>query len=63
MANARTAWIAIERERTAEGSPSLDVQGAPSLQSAIAEDDWILVVTPDGGLLRVGRVLRTPGKV
>ena len=48
MMNARTAWIAIERERTGDGSPSLNVRGTPNLQSAIAEDDWILVATPDG---------------
>ncbi|MBF2759128.1 MAG: helicase [Ectothiorhodospiraceae bacterium AqS1] len=56
--NVRNAWIAIERESATATSPRLSLQGATNLHTAILEDDWILVVTPDGEFIRAGHVLR-----
>ena len=58
VGTAVNAWIAIERQPSTSGAPSLSLPGAPSLHSTIAEDDWILVVTPGADFIRTGRVLR-----
>lgn len=58
MVSTRNAWIAIEREPSMAASPLFSLRGAPNLYSAIVEDDWILIVTPDGDFVRSGRVLR-----
>ncbi len=57
-----SAWIAIEHP-SANSNPAfpgctLELNGAPARLCAIAEHDWILVVTPDGGFARAGQVLR-----
>ena len=62
MVNTRNAWIVIEPQPSAE-TPSfpgwvIAPSGSPNLFSAIAKDDWILVVTPTGDLVRTGRVFR-----
>ena len=62
MVNTRNAWIAIEPQTPTE-TPSfpgctIALSGSPNLFSAIAEDDWILVVTPAGAFVLTGRVLR-----
>ena len=60
--NTRNAWIAIESPTSTE-TPSfagctIVLSGSANLFSAITDDDWILVVTPAGDLVRTGRVLR-----
>ena len=62
MVNACNAWIAIEPPHST-CDPSfarcmLELGGSPNLFAGIAEGDWILVVAPDGGFTRTGRVLR-----
>lgn len=58
MVSTCNAWIAVERDPAMAASPLLSLRGTPNVHSEIAEDDWILVVTPDGNFARVGRVLR-----
>ena len=49
MVNTRNAWIAIEPQPSAETRSfagwMVALSGSPNPFSAIAEDDWILVVT------------------
>lgn len=56
--NVRNAWIAVERKSVMITPSQLSLKGASSLHTAILEEDWIFVVTPDGNLVRTGRVLR-----
>ena len=62
MVNTGNAWIAIEPKPLGTTPPFsgyvLRLYGSPKLFSAIAEGDWMLVVTPDGDFVRTGRVLR-----
>ncbi len=62
MVNTASAWIAIERP-SSNSNPAfpgctLELNGSPTRFCEIAERDWILVVTPDGGFARAGQVLR-----
>ncbi len=62
MVNTASAWIAIEHP-SSNNNPvfpgcTLALNGSPALFYAIAQYDWIIVVTPDGELSRVGQVLR-----
>ena len=62
MVNAARAWIALEHP-SPDSNPAfpgctLELNGPPTLFSAIVEHDWILVVTPDGEFVRTGQVLR-----
>ena len=62
MVNTRNAWIVIEPQPSVE-TPSFPgwvsaLSGSPNLLSAIAKNDWVLVVTPTGDLVRTGRVFR-----
>ncbi|TAL84121.1 MAG: helicase [Rhodanobacter sp.] len=55
------AWIAVDQGIGNErkiASYTLILKGDRSLYQAIAEDDWVLVLTPSGEVIRVGRVLR-----
>ena len=57
-----TAWIALEHQPSSDNPAfsgcTLELNGSPTLFSAITEHDWILVVTPDGEFVRTGQVLR-----
>ena len=55
------AWIAIDRDIGTDRRLApyiLNLQGDRSLNLAIKEDDWVLVLNPAGDITRVGRVLR-----
>ena len=57
-----TAWIALEHQPSSDNPAfsgcTLELNGSPTLFSAITEHDWILVVTPNGEFVRTGQVLR-----
>ena len=62
MMDTCNAWLAIEPSPSTDG-PSvarymLELDGSPNLFAAIAEGNWILVVTRDGDFTCAGRVLR-----
>ena len=60
--NTRNAWIAIELQTPTDtpSDPSFTIalSGSSNLLSTIAENDWIVVVTPAGDFVRTGRVFR-----
>ncbi len=62
MANYRNAWIVIEPQQStgtlSVPNCTIGLDCSPNVVSAIAEGDWLLVVTPTGDFVRVGRVLR-----
>ena len=62
MINTRNAWIAIETQSSTDSTALpgciLELGGSPNLYLSMAEDDWILIVKPNGDFIRTGRVLR-----
>ena len=62
MTSTRNAWIAIDTQSSTDSTAlpgcMLELGGSPNLYSSMAEDDWILIVTPNGDFIRTGRVLR-----
>ncbi|WP_305826098.1 DISARM system helicase DrmA [Pseudomonas aeruginosa] len=61
MTKTSNAWIAIDHGLDTDHRLDpyiLVLRGERSLYQAIEEDDWVLVLTPAGGISRVGRVLR-----
>src|ERR1700733_15959994 len=55
------AWIAIDHGLGTDhrlASYILVLMGDRSLYQAIEENDYVMVVNPTGGIIRVGRVLR-----
>lgn len=61
MTKTPNAWIAVDHELGSDQrlTPySLALIGDRSLYQAIAEDDWALILNPQGVITRVGRALR-----
>src|SRR5690606_30238437 len=55
------AWIAIDHGLAADltlAPYTLQLKGERSLYQAIADDDWMLILSVAGHITRVGRVLR-----
>ena len=56
------AWVALEHPCPDRDlvfpDCTLELNGAPTLFCAIAQYDWVLVVTPDGKFARAGQILR-----
>ena len=60
MSNAN-AWIAIDHGLSVDlrlAPYTLVLKGDSSLYQAITEDDWVLVLSPTGEIMRAGHVLR-----
>ncbi|MEL6092787.1 DISARM system helicase DrmA [Plesiomonas shigelloides] len=58
---APNAWFAIDRGRVRNATLApytLQLKGGRSLNQAIADDDWVLILDTTGHITRVGRVLR-----
>ncbi|MYB88501.1 MAG: helicase [Proteobacteria bacterium] len=56
-----SAWIAVDNDVGTErrfASYILALMGERALFQAIKEDDWVLVLSPAGDIIRVGRVLQ-----
>lgn len=61
MQNTSEAWIAVDAGFATIGRFArfqLTLTGDRSLYQAVAADHWVLVVNGNGGITRVGRVLR-----
>src|SRR5690554_3543946 len=61
MTKTSNAWIATDHGHSADRRLApyiLVLKGERSLYQAIEENDWVLVLNPAGGIMRVGRVLR-----
>ncbi|MET3497097.1 DISARM system helicase DrmA [Variovorax boronicumulans] len=61
MTKTTNAWIAFDHGLPTDPRLApyiLVLKGARSLHQAIADDDWVLILSPDGNVTRVGRVLR-----
>lgn len=61
MTKTPTAWIAIDHGLAADltlAPYTLRLKGERSLYQAIAEDDWVLILSTAAHITRVGRVLR-----
>lgn len=59
--NVSNAWLAIDHGLTVDlalAPYTLRLKGERSLYQAIADDDWVLVLSTAGHITRVGRVLR-----
>lgn len=55
------AWFAIDRDRVKDPTLApytLQLKGGRSLNQAIADDDWVLILDTTGHITRVGRILR-----
>ena len=54
-------WFAIDRDRVKDPTLApytLQLKGGRSLNQAIADDDWVLILDTTGHITRVGRILR-----
>jgi hypothetical protein len=62
QAKPANAWLVIEATSSVGDLPypqfAIELDGEPKLYAAIANDDWVLVVSPSGEATRIGRVLR-----